>query len=128
MKPLNNLSNADRAKLMFQLFPKEMPALIQYTKEQCKNIIDNETSVREQWQPNSIFTFDFWLALVKDAAQKIEKYGDELSKSSHLFSDQLFDGYICLAMCSCVLGHAKKRQRENPDYSVVVNLFFSHKY
>lgn len=33
MKPLIKLRNTERAKLLFELFPKEIPCFIAFTKE-----------------------------------------------------------------------------------------------
>lgn len=32
MKPLSNLSNVERAKLLHELFPDEIPAILEYVK------------------------------------------------------------------------------------------------
>ena len=40
MKPLNKMNNVEKAKLLFELFPEEMPLLIAFIKEFTQSIIN----------------------------------------------------------------------------------------
>ncbi len=42
MKALNQLNNPQKAKLLHQLFPGEMPALIDFVQGMCEAVKENQ--------------------------------------------------------------------------------------
>lgn len=92
MKPLENLVNVEKARLMHELFPQEIPALLRYTNNMCITIQKDEQLTWNQWE-NGLLTVEAWLSFVEEVRSKIDKYGKRLHTQSRLFADQLFDGY-----------------------------------
>ncbi|HVW96685.1 MAG TPA: hypothetical protein VHA56_12015 [Mucilaginibacter sp.] len=124
MKPLDKLTNVEKGKLLHELFPDEIPAFLQFTTGICIAIREQEQSYRAHWD-NGIYSFDFWLSLVKEAQQKIEKYGSQLQRSSRLFAEQLFDGYIALYLVHCLLSYTTIRKHPNPKFTTAIDLLFN---
>ncbi len=124
MKTLNSFTNVDKAKLLHELFPDEIPAFIEFTKGMCATIKEHEQAHRDKWE-NGLFGFDFWLSLINDAERKIKQYGTKLEKSSKLFSDQLFDGYLAIYSHHCLTVYTTVRQHPNRKFVVAVDLLFN---
>ena len=122
MKPLNNLNNVERAKLLFELFPDEMPGLMECIKVIAGTIISNPDKLKRQWN-GQILTADFWLQLSTDASKRIEKNKKKLLKNSRRFSDQLFDGYNALFAVHCLQEYGKTDECNVPFKHAIVMLF-----
>src|SRR4051812_30173378 len=101
MKPLNKMNNVEKGKLLFELFPEEMPVLIAFIKEFTQSIVDDLAKLKVK-PIDQIHTTEFWQGLVNDAKGKLDLYGNRLAKRSRLFSDQLFDGCNSLYACYCL--------------------------
>jgi hypothetical protein len=55
MKALNQFSNIEKAKLLHQLFPTEMPGLIDFVQGMCEAVQENEELNRAKWN-NGLFS------------------------------------------------------------------------
>lgn len=124
MKPIDKLLNGDKGRLLHQLFPAEMPGLIQFIKGMCLTLNEEEEKFRATWN-NGLFSFDFWLFLCNEAAHKIDKYGTGLSKSGKVFADQLFDGHVGLFTVYCLTEYTQTIQQPNRKFSLAVDLLFN---
>lgn len=109
MKPLNNLNNVERAKLLHELFPDEIPAILEYVKSLSVTIEEEREMLNSKWD-NQLFSFAFWLSLVKDAEKKIDQYGVKLHKSSrtliyrNFFLRQGTSRYFSRLVCFLIKG------------------------
>ena len=92
MKPLNQLTSTEKARTLHRLFPKEIPALLNYLQQSCKDLSDNREQHRKNWG-QEYFTFDAWLNLALQTDLLIEKHRDQLAKSCDVFADQLCFSY-----------------------------------
>ncbi len=101
MKPLEQLINVEKARLLHELFPQEIPALLEFTNNMCLTIQEDEQVTREQWK-NGLLTIEAWLSFVEEVRSKIDKYGKRLHTQSRLFADQCFDGLPALYLVHCV--------------------------
>lgn len=124
MKPLNNLNNAEKAKLLHELFPDEIPAILTFVKNLSITIEEEKEVLNSKWD-NQLFSFSFWLSLAKDAEKKIDQYGTKLHKSSNLFADQLFDGYAALYLVHCLIQLTSQREHQNKKLVKAVELLFA---
>jgi len=124
MKPLEQLINVEKANLLHQLFPSEIPVLLQFVQGMCVTIKERETEQREQWD-NGFLSFDFWLSLVNETERLIKRYGNKLHRSNRLFSDQLFDGYLAMYMAHCLIIYTTQRVHPNAKFSKAVDLLFN---
>ncbi len=124
MKPLDNLNNVERAKLLHELFPDEIPAILEYVKSLSITIGDEKEMLNSKWD-NQLFPFAFWLSLAKVAKKKIDHYGVKLHKSSRLFADQLFDGYAALYLIHCLIQLTSQLEHHNKKFVKAVELLFT---
>lgn len=69
MKTLDNLNNVEKARLLHELFPDEIPAILEYVKSLSITIEEEREMLNSKWD-NQLFSFPFWLSLAKDAKRK----------------------------------------------------------
>ncbi len=124
MKPLENLINVEKARLLHELFPKEIPALLEYVNGMCLTIQEDEQLTRNQWE-NGLLTVEAWLSFVEEVRNKIERYGKRMHKQSRLFADQLFDGYVAIYMVHCMTLYTTIRKHPNNKFSLAIDLLFN---
>lgn len=92
MKPLNNFTNIDKAKLLHELFPDQIPLILDNILAVCEDLQTNREAYAAQWQPG-FFTFENWLMLAQQAEKLIKRNRKDLHRSSKIFSEQLFNIY-----------------------------------
>jgi len=95
MKALKNLDNTAKARLLHELFPDEIPVLIENLKRVCAEFKERAEHYRSTWD-FGLFGFDQWLKFSQQTAAILEKYEFNMLKSSKVFSDQLCFGYSVL--------------------------------
>lgn len=123
MKPLRNLNNVERAKLLFELFPDEMPQFIAVMEEITQKVLKDPDQLRSKWE-GQIITVEFWFQLIKTSIEIKDKYGKKLGKNSKLFSEQLFDGYQALFSVHCLQQY--KKICTNQVLAKVIDAFFNY--
>ncbi len=124
MKPLEQLINVEKARLLHELFPQEIPALLEFTNNMCLTIQEDEQVTREQWK-NGLLTIEAWLSFVEEVRSKIDKYGKRLHTQSRLFADQLFDGYTALYLVHCMTLYTTTRKHSNRKFVLTIDLLFN---
>ncbi|WP_423147034.1 hypothetical protein [Rubrolithibacter danxiaensis] len=124
MKPLNNLTNIEKAKLLHDLFPEEIPSLLAFVCNMSITVKEQEQQHRERWE-NGLFGFDFWLSLLTEVDSKINKYANKLNNRSLLFAEQLFNGYLAMYMVHCLTVYTTNRQHTNKKFTQAVDLLFN---
>lgn len=122
MKPLAQLTAMQKATLLHELFPLEVPALLAYMKEVCSGINSYQEIIRQQWH-STWCTADYWFLLSENAGYIIDTYGNQLQKSSRLFARRLFKGYTALFTIGCIVKYASKRSNNEPFIKAVELLF-----
>ena len=124
MKTLKQLNSVEKAKILHTWFPDEIPAFLEAMESLCEAIRADEAHYREQWA-EGLFTFDFWLTLLRQAEAVIQQYGKKLCNNPRLFAHQLFDGYQAIFSAHCLTRYAMTRQRENRKFYTATDLFFN---
>ncbi|MGN6541430.1 MAG: hypothetical protein ACTHK8_03700 [Ginsengibacter sp.] len=124
MKPLEQLINVEKARILHELFPQEIPALLKYTNNMCLTIQEDEQLTRNQWE-NGLLTVEAWLSFVEEVRSKIDKYGKRLHTQSRLFADQLFDGYTALYIVHCMTLYTTTRKHSNHKFVLAIDLLFN---
>jgi len=122
MKSVEQLTNVDKARLLHELFPDEVAAVLQYTKEMYTLIDKDKDTIKADWK-NGLLTAAFWFTLSNNANRTIEKYAGKLEKSSRLFANQLFDGYAALFIVECIIKYASGRS-DNKKFIKAVEILF----
>jgi hypothetical protein len=123
MKPLTKLSNVERAKLLFDLFPGEIPKFLEFTKEFTNAIVADPDQLKNQ-AIDQIHTTEFWTELVRNAKRRLDLFGQKLTEDSDLFSEQLFDDYDSIYAGYCLHQYILNRERINPKFKHCILLLF----
>ncbi|MHB8205952.1 hypothetical protein [Mucilaginibacter sp.] len=110
MKTIEQLTNVDKAKLMFDLFKNEIPDFLEYTQSMDERISkDKEELIANRNNP--FLSYQQWLSLSEQVVAAIKRYGKSLAKSGNVFAEQLFSGYTAIFTNHCLeqygLHHAK---------------------
>ena len=124
MKPLEQLINVEKARLLHELFSQEIPALLTYTYNMCLTLLEDEQSMRSHWK-NAFLTVDAWLSFIRTAKEIIDKYEKRLQKQSDLFADRLFEGFIALYMVHCLTLYSTVQRHPNHEFVLAVDLLFN---
>jgi hypothetical protein len=125
MKPLDQLNNVERAKLLHELMPGTIQDFLDYAKGLVTYIRTHQAELAESWG-EQFFSFDAWLRLAQDAEKRIDRYGAQLVKSSRLFADQLFDGYTALWSGDTWVKYVSQTGYSNAKFAGLVKAFFTY--
>jgi hypothetical protein len=123
MKPLNKQSNVEKAKLLFDLFPQEIPNFILFAKQITQAINDDPENLKNK-AIDQIHTTEFWRDLASSASKKLDEYGDKLAKRSRLFSVELFDDYNSIYACYCLHQYIISQKYNDRKFRTAVMLLF----
>lgn len=122
MKTLTELSNIEKARLLGQLFRRELPLMIETIEATCKQFLKEEPYVRAYWD-NGFIQVDLWFTVVHELELQIAKYRFHMGKSPNVFADQLFYGYRAMVSVQSLL---KMEDINNGagNLKQAINLFF----
>ncbi|REC62265.1 hypothetical protein DRF65_11165 [Chryseobacterium pennae] len=95
MKPLDKMSNLDRAYLLAQLFPDDLKQLTEFIKTEVERFTEKKECVYSQWT-EGLITAEFWYRLVDNCKRTFANNGTRLYRNPRTFRDQLFDSYDAL--------------------------------
>jgi hypothetical protein len=125
MKNLRSLTNTDKAKLLHELFPDEIPFLLDRITAVCADLKTNQEEHRKTWD-FGLMTFDMWLHLSEQVDERINKYRSNMVKSSKVFSDQLFSSfdYTVLFVNDRIVKYAQHNS-EDEKFKLAVALLFN---
>lgn len=119
MKPLDEMTSADKAGLLHQLFPKEIKSLLRYTL----NTI--ETIKERQWQDDSWMT-EREQSIIQQTREKIMQHWRRLHKDHELFADELFGSATAGYMIYTLQLYTGTRQHTNSKFSLAIDLLFNN--
>lgn len=121
MKPYHKMDLLDKAKLLHQLFPDEMPQLLGFLKGVCATILENEQTGESK---QLLQHHGRWLPVAKDLHRRIEQYGERLHDNASLFADQLFDGLDGYFVQECIKDYVTIKVLDDQQYIQAVQLLF----
>lgn len=119
----NTLTNWDKARLLYKLFPKEMEGLLEHTNRVCDEIINNADVHRANWNIG-VIDFEFWEYLSRLVKDAIIVYQQAEVKSSKVFIHLLYRDYQFLFMNHCIHTYGLKMAETKPDYALTIKLLF----
>ena len=124
MKALADLNNSEKGKMLHELFPDEIPALLDRLIAVCADLKTNQEEYRKTWD-FGLMTFDMWLHLAEQVEERINKYRLNMVKSSKVFSDQLFSSfdYTVIFVNDRIVKYAQHHS-ENGKFKLAVTLLF----
>lgn len=124
MPALNGMTNVQKAKLISELLPEEIPAFLDYTIYVSDMITSDPDGLRKQWDYNNpIIGPQHWIYYAAEAKSIIEEHGNKLARSPKFFSDQLFDGMLALFTCHCIEQYAQHKCT-NEKFKLAQQLIF----
>ncbi|WP_029275696.1 hypothetical protein [Pedobacter borealis] len=123
MKSLSTLSGSEKARLLHELFPSEMPMLLEDIKMFCENFKHNKEVYRSQWG-EGFMSFDYWQTLSEETAAILKKHTYNMVKSSRMFSDQLYFTYTSLFVTDRIIKYAEHRSRDE-KFKLIVQVLFT---
>lgn len=121
MKTLFNFTNVDKAALLHQLFPDEIPALLDFITGMCQSIKESEDRNRAAWD-NGFMPFDFWLGLLNRSEAMIAEKRALLIKSRLVFAEQLFSDHKAIFLNHCISVYTTVRKHPNPKFTLAIDL------
>lgn len=113
--------------MLATLFPEQVQRILDSLTAAHAFLNENEETLRSTWE-NTLLPFDFWMQLAEQVQSIIRNYGQKLTKSTSLFSDQLFDGYLAILTIDCIVKQAAALPPlpENRRYGLAVQMLFDH--
>ncbi|TRW21553.1 hypothetical protein FMM05_20055 [Flavobacterium zepuense] len=124
MKTLEVMTNVEKAGVLFDLFPREIPEFLDAIHGMCQAVKEDEDGHKRAWN-NGFLNWDLWFALLTEAERKIRRYKTKMAKNKRLFADQLFDGYVVMYTVHCLTSYAPTRQLANRKFTLAVDLLFN---
>lgn len=123
MKPLTQLTNIEKAGLLHELFPQEIPAVLDYTCNMCHVILEDQ-SLLGGMSPYGL-TSEQWLVIATEIRGKTGTYKQQLERSSRVFAVQLFEGSKALFTVHCMRLYTMVRHHTNRKFSAAIDLLFN---
>jgi hypothetical protein len=123
MKALNKFENRDKLKVLHELFPEEMPQVLDHIQEVCADFKKHWEAYAKDWN-DGFMPFDYWLSLSEQTAELIKKYRFNMVRSSRVFSDQLSYSYAVLFVNDRIVKYAKGHSN-NEKFNMAVALLFT---
>jgi hypothetical protein len=124
MKAINQLTNTDKAKLLHELFPDEIPLLLEDIQAVYANFKANSEAYAKTWD-FGLMTFDMWLQLAEQADKLIHKHRNNMVRSSKVFAEQLFHSfdYTVIFVNDRMIKYAEGKSENNKFKQAVALLF-----
>ncbi|WP_316835041.1 hypothetical protein [Pedobacter nutrimenti] len=125
MKPLHELSNTEKGKLLADLFPDELEGMVEMISGFSHYTINHKQEITTNWS-NGFITPDFWCGLAAEVVQLINRHRYSMIRSSKVFSDQLFYGNTAVFTIDCIRKCAQSEGAPEKFKIAVDLLFDSH--
>lgn len=122
MKALHTLTGAEKARLLHELFPDEIPTLLEAIEEFCADFKASKEEYREHWK-EGFMPFEYWQGLAEETAGLLKKYKFNMKRSSRVFSDQLYYTYTSLFVTDRIVKYAEAS--DNAKFKLIVQAFFN---
>ncbi|PSL42808.1 hypothetical protein CLV51_11024 [Chitinophaga niastensis] len=90
MKSIIELTNAEKAGLIYSLVPEDIPGYLDYIQQTYNQLWENKARFEEQWEGGFI-EFGCWLEMAECVNMSIENYGKEIRMKKTVFMRELFE-------------------------------------
>lgn len=122
MKALQDLTNTEKARLLYELFPAEIPLFLDHLANVCQDLKDRKDDYIKEWDCGFI-TFDYWFSIAENTADILKRHSFNMKKSSKVFSDQLFFRHNSLFVNDRIVKYADHKSR-NEKFKIAVSLLY----
>lgn len=109
MKELNQLTNTDKAKLIHQLFPDEIPLLLDDISAFCDDFNNRFIEYEREWSEHAIVSVNYWYGLSLGMKKLIQKMRFNMERSYHVFGDQMAYAGMAIFFNDRLLKYAENR-------------------
>jgi len=123
MEPIHKLSDVQRGWLLHELFPEEIPGLLNYVRNLCQVLREDEAVNRAAWT-NQTYPFDRWLKMADETARRLDRQQSQLERGSRRFADQLFYGDNAYFMAYAMHLYATTQKLPNDDFTLLIRILF----
>ncbi|RLJ77340.1 hypothetical protein [Pedobacter alluvionis] len=123
MKALIDLTNTEKARLLHDLFPEEMPLFIEHLKKVCEDFNVNKEQYAKKWE-NGFMGFGYWFSLSEETARILKRHAFNMAKSSRVFSDQLFFTNTSIFVNDRIIKYAEHISA-NEKFKIAVELIYT---
>jgi hypothetical protein len=117
MKPLQLLNNVQKARLLHSLLINEMPEFLKYLNEFTETVLNDKERIAAEWK-DQLFEVGIWFELAAEVQPK------DLYKSSAVFADQLFGGFMAIFSAHALVQYVTLRRNTDPKFKPAVELLF----
>lgn len=124
LKKIKKMTIVERARMLHELFPDEIPGLINYVDGMCSTILEDTEANKELWKI-TVLPFNLWLEQLKAVQNEIHTYREKLHQKSTLFADLLFDGYRACFLIDCLRIYISTQKHSNWKFSAMLEILFS---
>ncbi len=123
MQPLKMLNNVQKARLLHSLFTNEIPEFLGYLNELTETVLNDKEQIAAEWK-DQMFDAGLWFELAAEVQRVMAKYPKDLYKSSTVFSDQLFGGFMAIFTAHALVQYITLGRNTDPKFKPAVELFF----
>lgn len=123
MKTFKTFTNTDKAKLLHDLFPEEIPALLNEIQRVCAEFQKHKEKYAKDWD-FGLMTFEMWLYLSEQANEIITRYRFNMVRSSRVFADQLCFTHAVLFINDRIIKYAEGVSK-NEAFKLAVKMLYS---
>ena len=123
MQPLNLLNNVQKARLLHSLLSKEIPGFLGYLQELTETVLNDKERIAAEWK-EQLFGVEMWFELAAEVQKVMARYSKELSKSSPVFAEQLFGGFMAMFTVHALLQYIAHDRQTDPKFKPAVELLF----
>ena len=120
MNSYDDLSNTARARILCQLFPDQIPAVLELIAQQTAALLENPTGFKAQ-HDERLFSFKRLLSLAREVKNGMHQ-GRRKNASSLFIS--LFDGYRACYTGLLLMRYAVENQPSHERFDIAVRLLF----
>lgn len=124
MKTFDAFTNTDKARLLHEWFPDEIPVLLRFIENRTQIVQRNKEQLEKKWnRQNELIDFSVWLQSAIDIQKRIHKNDTKLIKNNHLFTEQLFYMPEVFFTVDCLIMFALCRQPSAKFKQTILLLF-----
>jgi hypothetical protein len=123
MQPLKMLNNVQKARLLHSLLINEIPEFLGYLNELTETVINDRERIAAEWK-DQLFDVGLWFELAAEVQRVMAKYPKDLAKSSPVFADQLFGGFMALFTAHALTLYIAGGRNIDPRFKPAVELLF----
>ncbi len=123
MNALEQLTNTERVRLLHELFPDEIPDLLDDILGFCMVVREHPETYKSAWD-SPMFTFEQWSYMSGQTEKLINKHRFSMERSCRIFSEQLTFGYEVFFVIDRIVKYAENSS--NRKLKLAVEMLFSY--